>query len=112
MAKVIITLRSAPDGSPVIEFDYESEPGDLAYEHERDHRRIVAQAMGMSPEALEASGMAVVRAAPAAQADEGAERAAEPAGAARRALPTRGNPGAPPARPGVLTRLGDFLGGR
>ena len=112
MAKVIVTLRSAPDGSPVIEFEYESEPGDLAYEHERDHRRIVAQAMGMSPEALEASGMAVVRVPSGPQAEAEGERAAAPPGAARQALPTRGNPGAAPARRGVLARLGSFLGGR
>lgn len=75
MATLKIRMVDTADG-PRITVDYESDPGALGHEHERDHREAVAALLGVGVAELEAMGVAIER-APVAVADD-ARRADEP----------------------------------
>lgn len=60
MASLKIRLVET-SGGPQITVDYEGDPGDLPFEHERDHRRAVAQLLGLTEAEMEAQGIVVSR---------------------------------------------------
>ncbi|MDB4931955.1 MAG: hypothetical protein JWM10_4439 [Myxococcaceae bacterium] len=86
VASLKIRLVETASG-PQILVDYESDPGALAHEHEADHRRAVAQLLGLTEDEMTAQGIVVTRGG--ATADEAPARAGEP-GQARAAVPSKG----------------------
>ena len=73
MASLKIRLIETANG-PQIAIDYESDPGALSHEHEREHRRAVGQLLGLTEAEMDAQGIVVTRdATPAAKADERAD---------------------------------------
>ena len=77
MASVKIRLIETASG-PQIAVDYESDPDALSHEHERDHRRAVAQLLGLTEAEMTAQGIVVVRdAAPVGVAPEVGEARAQ-----------------------------------